>query len=121
MAKVSVDFGLTLKIPGKDFEMLKPSVSFTDIDTEGDVEAQIAACVAAVPKIQEAAEGALAQSVADLSGMAFEGGGWTAAFNVYKVNRQKWEASVLGEITRLGDELVKLGGEPTLKKKEATT
>jgi hypothetical protein len=116
MAKVSMDFGLTLKIPGKDFEMIKPNVSFTDIDTEGDVEAQVALCVAAVSKIEAAAEGALAQVVADLTGMAFEGGGWTAAFNTYKANRKKWEDSVLGEVMRLGGEIERLGGEAPKKK-----
>lgn len=114
MAKVSVDIGLTLKLPGPDsFNMIKPSISYTDIDTDGDVAAQIEACNAAAELVIDAASIKAAQTVADLSGAAFETQSWTRWRDG---SLKKWQDSVVGEVTRQSDEIVKLGGAARPKK-----
>ena len=99
MPKGSGDLGLNLPIPGRDFSMVKPSVSFTDIDTDGDVAAQIAACDEALVAVVDAAEKRLEQTTADLTGLDFEGlgfGAWKTGF--FKT----WSTSIVNEMKRLG-------------------
>ena len=72
--ELSYEAGITLKIPGQDYGMAKPVVRFT-IDTDGDVDAQIAQHKAALEKLAPAVDEATAQGLANITGMAVEGYG----------------------------------------------
>ncbi len=75
--ELSYEAGITLKIPGTDYGMAKPSVRFT-IDAEGDVAGQIEQHKAALEELAPAVEEALAQQLANITGLAVEGYGLSA-------------------------------------------
>ena len=47
MVKVSISIGVTLPIPGMDYSFIRPEISISDIDPEGDVDAQVALALGA--------------------------------------------------------------------------
>jgi hypothetical protein len=74
MKELVYEAGITLKIPGTDYGMAKPIVRFT-IDVDGDVAEQIAQHKAALEELAPAVEEALAQQLANITGLAVEGYG----------------------------------------------
>ena len=74
MLELSYEAGITLKIPGTDYGMAKPSVRFT-IDVEGDIDAQIEQHKKALEKLAPAVEESLAQELANITGLNVEGYG----------------------------------------------
>ncbi len=48
--------GVTLPIPGMDYSFIRPEISISDIDPEGDVDAQVALALGAVATAFEAAD-----------------------------------------------------------------
>lgn len=83
MPKVSVHLGLTF--PGaKEFTSFRADVTFAEIDTEGDLEAQKAACLALVDDLAVTAEAALAQEASNVSGLNMEGAGIGAEFAKFR-------------------------------------
>ncbi len=97
MKELSYEAAITLKIPGTDYGMAKPSVRFT-IDVEGDIAEQIEQHKAALAELAPAVEEALAQQLANITGLAVEGYGLAASvakleklldFTVKEMKRQK--------------------------------
>lgn len=78
MPKISVKEGITLPIPNQQYSSVRPEIGFYDIDTDGDVDAQLAACRAAAEKVAAAVEDDVAQEAANLTGLNFEGRGVAA-------------------------------------------
>ncbi len=94
MPKVSVKLGLTF--PGaKEYTSFRADVAFTDIDTDGDLEAQKKACLEVADDLAIAAESALAQEASNVSGLAMEGVGIGAEFATFRTKfRGAWEKLV---------------------------
>lgn len=97
MGELSFEAGITLKIPGTDYGMAKPSIRFT-IDAGGDVDGQIEQHKAALGKLAPAVEEALAQELANITGLNVEGFGVAVSvarleklldFTVKEMRRQK--------------------------------
>ncbi|KKM69984.1 hypothetical protein LCGC14_1445340 [marine sediment metagenome] len=97
MNELSYEAAITLKIPGTDYGMAKPSVRFT-IDVEGDIDAQIEQHKKALEKLAPAVEESLAQELANITGLNVEGYGVAAKvekleklldFTVKEMKRQK--------------------------------
>ena len=95
--ELSYEAGISLKIPGQDYGMAKPVVRFT-VDSDGDVDAQIAQHKAALGKVAAAVDESLAQELANITGMAVEGYGVATKvealeklldFTVAEMKRQK--------------------------------
>jgi len=109
MPKVSVKLGLTF--PGaKDYTSFRADVAFTDIDTDGDLEAQKKACLEVADDLAIAAEAALAQEASNVSGLAIEGAGIGAEFADFRARFKKaWQ--------KLVDKVDALDGETKPKKK----
>ena len=58
MAKVSVSIGMNIEMtPGDRFSRFTPSMTIADIDTDGDIEAQINAAIAGSKKVWDAVSG----------------------------------------------------------------
>ncbi len=72
--ELSYEAGITLKIPGQDYGMAKPAIRFT-IDTDGDVDGQIAQHKVALEKLAPAVEESTALALANITGLAVEGYG----------------------------------------------
>ncbi|KKL97934.1 hypothetical protein LCGC14_1829490 [marine sediment metagenome] len=91
MPKVSIKLGLTF--PGaKDYTSFRVDVAFSDIDTDGDLEAQKKACLEVADDLAIAAEAALAQEASNLSGLAIEGAGIGAEFAEFRIRfKGAWE------------------------------
>ena len=101
MPKTSVHLGLTLELPNQKFGSIRADVTYSDIDTEGDLEAQVAACRAVALAGAEDAEGALAQLITDASGFDFEGLGVTKQFNEFKAKIGAWAGKTNTRLDRL--------------------
>ena len=99
--KVTVHQGITLPIPGKGgFSSAKYDVTIADIDTEEDTKAQIERSLAVVNEITEAGEMAVADGMANLTGMNFEGLVITEEFNKFVTSLKTWQDSIVKEIRR---------------------
>jgi len=97
--RISVHLGVT--IPGeREYTSLRPDVTFSDIDTEGDVETQLSDCLAVYERVEQVAEKVLAQGLANTSGLSIEGLGLGAAFAAYKEKMKAWQENVVGELRR---------------------
>lgn len=68
MPKINVGLGLTVQLGEDSREFARPSVEITDIDTEGDIEAQISQAVVACIKVWDAETKLLYDKVVELSG-----------------------------------------------------
>jgi peptidoglycan hydrolase CwlO-like protein len=104
MKELSYEAAITLKIPGTDYGMAKPSVRFT-IDADGDVAEQIEQHKAALEELAPAVEESLAQQLANITGLAVEGYGLSTKvdklaklldFTVAEMKKQK---ATLKELT----------------------
>ena len=107
MPKVSVHLGLTFPGSG-EFTSNRCDVSFDDIDTEGDVAAQLAACNEALTKVSEGVEIALATEAANVSGLSVGGLGLARSFAEFREKLAKWQENVVGEVRRQKEALEKL-------------
>lgn len=126
MSELVIEAGVTVKLPGKNsFNMAKPTIRFT-IDSAGDVDAQIAQHQAALEKVAPAIENALAQELANLTGLTVEGGGDGAVVTELKelmgftIKEQKRVGKLLKKagIDRGEEEKPKKRGRPKKKKEE---
>ncbi len=81
MSELTIELGVTLKIPGKDqYNMAKPVLRWT-IDSAGDVAEQIAQHKAALEEVGPEIETALGQQLANVSGLSVSGAGQGAALS----------------------------------------
>ena len=115
MPKVSVKYGLTLKVA--DYNMLRVDVAFDDIDVNGDVQAQIAQCASVYGATSPAAEQAVADAAANASGLSIEGVGFGTALAEYKAKMKAWMENIVGEIKRqkgIIDNAAAMGIIPTI-------
>lgn len=79
MSELTIELGITMKIPGKDqYNMAKPVLRWT-IDSAKDVDEQIAEHKAALEKVGPELEAALGQQLANVSGLSVSGAGQGAA------------------------------------------
>lgn len=121
MPLVSVKLGLTLPVPSKDggFPYVRVDVEYGDIDTERDVDAQIAECIEATEKVAVSAETAVAQQATNLSGLNFEGLGMADDLKRLKERLNTYLPELKAEVKRQGEALAKLSPEkPKGKKKK---
>lgn len=108
MPTISVSSKLTLPVPNQDFGSFSQEIGFWGIDVEGDVEAQVAACVAAIDPAASAAQERLAQEAANLSGITLEGLGLSKEFTNFKDRMTNILNRVVKEVTRHKGDLDKL-------------
>lgn len=83
MAKVSVKLGLTLPGP-QEYSSFRADFAIGEIDTEGDVEAQIKEALQAGEDAAIAAEAGLASTASNVSGLTLEGVGVGEQFNKFR-------------------------------------
>ena len=107
MPKVSVKLGLTF--PGaKEYTSFRADVAFSDIDTDGDLEAQKKACLEVADDLAIAAEAALAQEASNVSGLTMEGAGIGAEFATFRTKFGKaWKTLVARVDTLDGEKATK--------------
>lgn len=111
MPKISVMTGLTTKIPGQDYGMLKVEIRYTDIDTEGDIGAQLEECDKVALAAAERSEKTLAQVASDASGLAVEGVGIAPEFIAFRDQAKTAITQLAREVKRQKDVLESLAGE----------
>lgn len=122
MPKIDVEIGVSLKLPNVDYGMIKPTVRFSDIDTDGDLEAQIKACVAAIGPIAEGVEQALAQEAANASGLSIEGLGLAGEFTAFRDNSNAVTKKLIEQIRKLTGQVNEIiEGQEGEQKDGATT
>ena len=102
MSKVSIHRGVTIPHPDKgNYTMWKTDITLSDIDTEGDVDAQIEEALGVAGKISASLAEPLAQDAADVSTLAIEGVGVAKQFEQFLVDDKAWKDSVVKEVTKL--------------------
>ena len=85
MPKVSVKLGITFQASDKKFSpWFRADVEFMDIDLDQDVDEQTRRCLEAADSIAVAAEGALTQEAANVSGVGIEGAGLASEFATFR-------------------------------------
>lgn len=94
MPKISIKLGVT--IPGqKEYSSLRAETEFSEIDTDGDIKAQVEECLAAIEQATQSAEEVLAQQISNLSGLNIEGVGIATKFeNTMSRLRKSWDELV---------------------------
>ena len=84
MPLVDIELGITVPYPDNNYANVRPTIRFSGIDPDGDIEAQLKACAEvytmAVPIVEER----LLQEAANLTSMNFEGIGVAAAFAAFE-------------------------------------
>jgi len=109
MPKISIELGVT--IPGqKEYNTLRAAIKFDEIETNGDIKAQVEECIAAIEQAAESAEGSLAQQISNLSGLSIEGVGLATEFSEFKEKVRVWAQEIIDKMKKLE--------EPKRKKKE---
>ena len=113
MPKISIKLGIT--IPGqKDYSSLRAETEFSEIDTEGDIKAQVEECLSAIEQTTQPAEEVLAQQISNLSGLSIEGVGIATKFeNTMSRLRKSWD-----ELVERVDNLEKEEKPKKIKKKK---
>ena len=106
MPRVSFKAGLTIPGP-QQYSSLKPEIEISDIDADGDVDAQIAAALAALAKVYEVGEQQLAQEAANMGGLAIEGLGLATELKEFKAFVEKRLEQIVAEIKKQGEALTK--------------
>ena len=97
--RVTLHLGVTL--PGaQQFSSVRADVEVSNLEVgpefEADLERALALVSLASPSVQEA----LAQRVADASGLAVEGVGLAAEFSLFKERLTRWQSNVVEEVKR---------------------
>ena len=100
MPKIGLKLGLTIPGP-QQYSSLKPEIEISDIDADGDVDAQIAAALAALAKLYEAGEQQLAQEAANMGGLAIEGLGLATELKEFKAGFEEFKAHVVIQVKEL--------------------
>ena len=84
MPLVDIELGITVPYPDNNYANVRPTIRFSGIDPDGDIEAQLKACAKvytmAVPIVEER----LLQEASNLTSMNFEGIGVAAAFAAFE-------------------------------------
>lgn len=90
-------------MPGKqEFTSFRADVTF-EVDTDGDVEAQLESCAAAYEQAETAVETALCQQASDISGLNFEGMGVADELREFKAKLKKSWIKLAAEVEEHGN------------------
>ncbi len=101
MAKVGLHQGVTLPNPKDKWHNFKADITISEIDTEGDIDAQLKTCLDALEKIAEAVEEPLAQTLANSSGLGIEGIGLATDLTDMIKSNETWRENIVTEIKKL--------------------
>lgn len=113
MAKVSVKLGLTLPGP-QEYSSFRADFAITDIDTEGDVEAQLKEALQAGEDAAITAEAGLASTASNVSGLTLEGVGVGEQFTKFREKFQPAWKELKAQVNELVAKVE--GSEPKPKK-----
>ena len=103
MSEVSLHMGITY--PGaKEYSSFRTDITISNIDTKGDVDAQIKEAIDVISQIGDTAEETLAQQAANASGLAVEGVGLATEFYLFREKDKKWKAKVSDKLRDMLDE-----------------
>lgn len=93
MPKVTLHLGLTMPGP-EQYSSIRADVDFGEIDTDGDVEAQIKRCAEVLEEVAVQAETSLAQQVSNSSGLSVSGVGLGAELKDFRTKLREWAGKV---------------------------
>lgn len=100
MPLVDIELGITIPYPDNNYANVRPTIRFSGIDPDGDIEAQLKACAEVYTKAVPIAEERLLQEAANLTAMNFEGIGVATAFaNFEEYVKQQFNV-IMGEMKR---------------------
>lgn len=100
MPKVDIELGITVPYPDNNYANVRPTIRFSGIDPDGDVEAQLEACAEVYTKAVPIAEERLLQEASNLTAMNFEGIGVAAAFAAFEKYMVEQVKVIMDEVKR---------------------
>ena len=115
--KITIRAGLTLPGP-KEYSSIRSDVEFVDVDLDGDLKAQFESGVKAIEEAEEHVDKALAQQVANLSGLSLEGLGVATELQKLKDKLNPWAKGLTADIVGIKAALEKAGYSVEIEEKE---
>ena len=103
MPKISMHLGITLPIPGKEYSSLRQDIEFNEIDTSGDIKAQLEECINAVLLASEPMDKTLSTIMTNSSGLDFAGAGLTTQFELFKEQTTRNLRKIVNKIKENAD------------------
>ena len=118
MPLVDIELGITVPYPDNNYANVRPTIRFSGIDPDGDIEAQLKACAEVYMKAVPIVEERLMQEAANLTSMNFEGIGVAGAFAAFEKHTNDQVAFIIKEMTRQQKILKENGLEEKPEKKK---
>lgn len=100
MPLVDIELGITVPYPDNAYANVRPTIRFSGIDPDGDIEAQLKACAEVYTKAVPIVEERLMQEASNLTAMNFEGIGVAAAFAAFEKHTNAQVEFIIQEMTR---------------------